>query len=328
MLQYKLAFDSLDKNTKAAGGVCNDSGLSMSKAKYRCIRGGCGYYTFVVDSYTTFVREVTPLFTCDASGHKFVWRGMRDPRWSLQSSLSRNASASIRKRDHQWQQAVSRMTTEHLLSFMTNLRGLSYLRREHDDLYSKLSKHRTANYNSFLTVLEDMEQAELHLVHELFALGQHFGLATPFLDWTSVPLVALYFAFQEAHSQSNGIGCRVVFALNESVIDELCPRHESKGPDDILLLESMAHENSRIVAQQGVFTFVPAHLPVDQWVVSRCLRDTWFTNEPILLRFLIRNDHRDDCLRELAESNIHARTVFPDFSGASTHTNYLSLRNR
>jgi hypothetical protein len=200
------------------------------------------------------------------------------------------------------------------------LRGLNLLTREHDQLYALLIKHMDQQHETFLTVLQEMSAAQLRLTVELFALGQHHGLHTPFLDWTSVPLTALYFAFEQPDDRVDGVGYRVVFALNKTELERLCPSKEAKGPDDIMVLDSMAHDNPRIIAQSGLFTFIPAHMPVDQWVVSRCkTHDT-----PVLIRFLIRNKNRSHALSEMDSLNINARTVYPDRFGAALHSNYLS----
>jgi len=91
----------------------------------------------------------------------------------------------------------------------------------------------------------------------------------------------------------------------------------------------MAHGNPRVVAQSGLFTFVPAHLPVDQWVVSKYKSTPPPSETPILIRFLIRNADRKDCLQELAASGIHARSIFPDRFGAALYSNFrLEARER
>jgi FRG domain-containing protein len=55
--------------------------------------------------------------------------------------------------------------------------------------------------------------AKLENENEVWALGQHHGLATPLLDWTESAFVALYFAFAEEATSSTGE--RAVWALYE-----------------------------------------------------------------------------------------------------------------
>jgi FRG domain len=60
---------------------------------------------------------------------------------------------------------------------------------------------------------------------EWWALGQHYGLHTPFLDWTESPFAALFFAYAEdteegRTQESTDVRYRFVFALDRTAIDK------------------------------------------------------------------------------------------------------------
>lgn len=156
--------------------------------------------------------------------------------------------------------------------------------------------------------------------NEIWAFGQHFGLATPLLDWTESPFVALFFAFaQEDIDQEKLNGSRAVFSLNRGLIDELIPD---------LFFEPALGENARLVNQAGLFTVTP---PGDDNLVSVIIDAVIESgavdpdNAEDIARYIhkvhIPNTDRAECLSMLRRMNIHHANLFPDPSGASLYCN-------
>jgi hypothetical protein len=155
--------------------------------------------------------------------------------------------------------------------------------------------------------------------NEWWALGQHYGLSTPLLDWTRSPYAAVYFAFEERRGATR---FRVVFALDRTAVeiknDEVDRGEEIEGrPPFLQFLSSSSDENPRLVSQRGLFTRAPAGIDIETWVKNAYLG----MDEAVLYVLYIPNRVRFDCLDSLRQMNIHHLSLFPDLNGASRFAN-------
>ena len=258
-----------------------------------CERTGTveGVATFRLISWSDFFdfieAEIFGLST--TSKHSYVWRGQRRTDSSLSSSLDR---------------LFERLN---LLVVGPNL--LEARSAEHLESFKYATRGRRGATPAILSE------------NEWWALGQHFGLATPLLDWTRSPFAAVYFAFEEL--ASNPTEYRVVYALDQSAVNlknhELLygPSFERGRLPIIEFIDPMSDENQRLVSQGGCFTRAPIGTPVEQWV-ARAFESV---PEAVLLRIEVPDSDRLMCLRALNRMNINHLSLFPDLGGASRSTN-------
>jgi len=167
--------------------------------------------------------------------------------------------------------------------------------------------------------------------NDWWALGQHFGLSTPLLDWTTSPFVGAFFAFvQDGESRADRTEHRAVFALHEPLVREKSDRVNvrlGRGPGyslhtGIEFVRPQSDENPRLLNQGGLFTRCPDGDDIESWV--RCN----FEGENdgyVLMKILIPDRDRDLCLRDLNRMNINHLSLFPDLYGASQYCNLHRL---
>lgn len=212
----------------------------------------------------------------------WVWRGQRLAKWRLESSLDRLEQTAEGQKDRD----------QHLATFKIAARGRRGLNPP------RMSEN------------------------EWWALGQHFGLATPLLDWTSSPFVAAFFACDIESDQKNP---RAVYGLRESIVTtksgELDGAHKAANkpgrPDTIEFIRPDTDENPRIVSQAGLFTRLPAGVNVEEWIQ----RHFKGVDGSVLVRIVIPDEIRLSALRDLNRMNINHATLFPDLEGAGLYAN-------
>lgn len=240
----------------------------------------------------------------------YVWRGQRCDNWGLKSTLDRLIEKAKIAKTKRW-----------------NFKAL------HLDQFKYAARGRRGSNPPLITNENDW-----------WALGQHHGLATPLLDWTTSPFAAAYFAF--INQGINQTRNRAVYAICKPIIEdrvkELTKIKEAENKKlkeemdsgkklggilslpfltmpvkpQVEFIRPFSDENQRLVNQGGLFTQAPQGKPLDIWVPEN-IDDSSYA----LIKILIPNKERTECLKTLNRMNINHLTLFPDLYGASKFCN-------
>ena len=212
----------------------------------------------------------------------YVWRGQRDANWLLEPTLNRVLK--------DFDNPSNRIVDKHLENFRYSSRG-----------------RRGSNPNLELT--DD----------EWWALGQHHGLATPLLDWSTSPYVAAFFAFSEDSTEENSK--RIIYGLNRGQIEKKSNNDIITGDDLISFVKPFSDDNPRLLNQSGLFTKGPIRKDLESWVKNYFVND----KHAVLIKIFIPNEQQAIFLKALNRMNINYSTLYPDLVGASLHCN-MSLK--
>lgn len=227
--------------------------------------------------------------------YEYVFRGQHNYKWQLQPTLDRLTPGAIHEE----------VARKQLRNFRLSIRG-----------------RVPSNINS-------RESDE-----EFWAIGQHHGLATPLLDWTLAPYVALFFAFvnedHETWLDEHTNYSRVIYILNKSFIEDLADDNESDMNGYPKVVEPAKDDHGRLVNQAGLFTIAPYGETIESALLKALVDSEVNTDDPnevckYICKIHIPNSSaiRRDCLRHLRKMNIHHASLFPDVIGASGYCNEL-----
>ncbi|NBI12279.1 FRG domain-containing protein [[Haemophilus] felis] len=148
---------------------------------------------------------------------------------------------------------------------------------------------------------------------EIWALGQHYGLATPFLDWTSALFIALFFAFEDKKPPSTDF--RSIWGITRFISERMEKYNQGKDfHDEFRLIELSKSSDNRLLSQSGVFTKQPINFDMREWVEREFEGET---KRPIMFKINIPNTEREKILKHLFMMDIHHATIYPDLTGAA-----------
>ncbi|GGI90620.1 FRG domain-containing protein [Legionella impletisoli] len=146
-----------------------------------------------------------------------IFRGHQDPRWTLIPTL---------KRTHKF--LNEEQTNKIIETFKSALQNI-----EHNDLKQ----------------LNDFTE------NQLWALGRHYGLPTPLLDWTYNPLIALYFAYED---RANLFPQHALYIMD----------FERITSDNLIFFNNQPHQNEREKKQEGCYIRLKQHKKIED-IISK-----------------------------------------------------------
>ncbi|QIA62276.1 FRG domain-containing protein [Vibrio astriarenae] len=222
-------------------------------------------------SWDSFKDYVSREFYNDIE--RVVFRGQRDSAWDVTSSLTRIYS------DLEGYYTPEELEHAHLNNFKFTSRGRLPFNNITDEA--------------------------------LWALGQHYGLATPYVDWTTALYYAVFFAFASPERSSTGF--RAIYSLSIDTVVELASKDSRLAFE---VYDPALEFNQRLLSQCGLLTRIPTGKTLEQQFDS-------FKELNLLVKHMIPDCERALILNDLSHMGIDYSSMFPDLHGSSLQCNFV-----
>ena len=160
---------------------------------------------------------------------------------------------------------------------------------------------------------------------EWWAVAQHHGLPTRFLDWTKNPLVAAFFAIEDCNLDED---C-VVYACDSTQFNYNIDLSDNPDPLGIqeIFLYNPPHITQRITAQSGLFTVhSDPTIPLDQIERPYVEETDDEHNENYLVdKLVIHKEFKKEFKKILNLYGWNQATIYPGLDGITGHLDWLTI---
>ena len=234
------------------------------------------------------------------------WRGQKEPSWALASQLER----TILYLSGGWLEGA-----DQIYPYDERYSRDGKLIWE-EGFYQAVRDGYVIAFERAASGLRGSNPAKLGR-EQWWALGRHYGLVTPLLDWTEKPYIAAFFALIELHDEMTRKGGGLTFEGREVAVYRLFHNKQLEG-DGLSVVRPLVDELGRMQSQRGVFTWLDSERYFE---LQGFLDDTG--RGDLLTQITISDQALLDGLRDLAAHGIDHRLLFPDLAGAAQYANSL-----
>jgi hypothetical protein len=226
------------------------------------------------------------------------WRGQRGATWDLVSAFDRMAEARLAAAGQAREQEIQR------------LRGLRDRIR--------------IDFRERLIGASEIRQSDLQAQPQYtWAIGRHFGLLTPVLDWSETPNVALFFAIRDFCRERRDQDGTVRLRGNDAVALFRLVNQPGVAEGGLNIERARIDGLPRLVAQRGAFTIMEGDFEFTCVAKHLAARG----KDAALTKFVLTGGSQLlRALHDMSASGIDYRTLFPDQEGAALAANALAER--
>jgi hypothetical protein len=249
-------------------------------------------------------KEFREFVDSDRHASPVYWRGQRESDWPLASQFERKILAM----NGGWKESASQV---YPYSGRYKREGKKIWA---DGFYQEIRDGYLERFQWAASGVRGPNPSPLS-TEQWWALGRHYGLITPLLDWTEKPYIAAFFALTELKEKLTYGGGSISFGGEEVAIYQLV--HRSKPElGNLRVVKPAVDELGRLQGQRSVFTWLDSE---EYFELQGYLDNTGMGD--LLTQIILSGNALRDGLRDLDKHGIDYRLLFPDLAGAALAAN-------